>query len=51
MALGMPANGSMKTSFLCKGLVKECSSMENKPNWTERKKASSVKSSHTHLVE
>lgn len=47
----MSVNSSMKTAFLCAALVKECSSMENKANWTESKKANSVKSLHTYNVE
>lgn len=46
-----PVNSSMKTSFLCTALVKECNSMENKANWRESKKANAVKSLHTHPVE
>lgn len=42
---------SVKTSFLRSALVRDCNCMENKANWTERKKANSVKSLYTQLVE
>lgn len=47
MDVVMSVNSSMKNSFLCTALVKECNSTDNKANWTESKKASSVKSLHT----
>lgn len=51
MDLGISVNSSVKNSSLCTALVKERNSMDNKANWTESKKANSVKSLHTHLVE